>query len=291
MIKVIAADMDGTLLADNRRISPETFAAVHHAQEEGIRFMVVTGRNFKGAAEELDHVELNCDYIVSSGAEIRNPKREIVEQMAIDMDLCESIYEILKKYPLSVVFTTDECDYAIGTPEEIEEGFILSLQLFFLDMPKEEIVKTGFYKEMKAGTKPVESFQKLKEMHVPIYKIFLFAEDAQLLASIGKEVAEDERVAVASSFPNNLEITDTRAQKGPVLKAYIESLGYTMDEVMVFGDSMNDYSMLSMDFGATVAMANAAPEIKAVCKYETKSNEEHGVAWAIEEMLKKQKTL
>ncbi len=54
----------------------------------------------------------------------------------------------------------------------------------------------------------------------------------------------------------------------------------------MLGDSMNDYSMLSMDFGATIAMANADEEIKAVAKYLTKSNEEDGVAEAIEEMMK-----
>ena len=59
-----------------------------------------------------------------------------------------------------------------------------------------------------------------------------------------------------------------------------------MDEVMVFGDSMNDYSMMEMNFGATVAMANADEEIKRIAKYETKSNEEDGVAYAILEMLK-----
>ena len=51
-------------------------------------------------------------------------------------------------------------------------------------------------------------------------------------------------------------------KKGPILKEYIESLGYTMDEVMVLGDSLNDYSMMSMDFGATVAMGNAVSELK-----------------------------
>ena len=86
---------------------------------------------------------------------------------------------------------------------------------------------------------------------------------------------------MASSFKTNLEITAVEAQKGPVLKQYIESLGYTMDEVMVLGDSLNDYSMLSMDFGVTVAMENAMPEVKTVSKYITKSNEEFGVAYAI----------
>ena len=57
---------------------------------------------------------------------------------------------------------------------------------------------------------------------------------------------------------------------------------------MVFGDSLNDYSMLSMDFGATVAMENADEEVKRVSKYVTKSNEDLGVAYTIHELLKKQ---
>ena len=72
------------------------------------------------------------------------------------------------------------------------------------------------------------------------------------------------------------------------LKEYIEALGYTMDEVMVLGDSLNDYSMISMDFGATVAMGNAVPEIKNAAKYITKTNNEFGVAYAVDEVLKKQ---
>lgn len=55
---------------------------------------------------------------------------------------------------------------------------------------------------------------------------------------------------------------------------------------MVFGDSLNDYSMLSMDFGATVAMENADEEVKRVSKYVTKSNEDLGVAYTIHELLK-----
>ena len=92
------------------------------------------------------------------------------------------------------------------------------------------------------------------------------------LEKLSDELKENLAVAVASSFIYNQEITAVEAQKGPVLKEYIESLGYTMDEVMVLGDSLNDYSMISMDFGATVAMENAVPEIKRAAKYITKNN-------------------
>lgn len=117
------------------------------------------------------------------------------------------------------------------------------------------------------------------------YKIFIFAEDVELLGKLSDELRENPAIAVASSFVYNQEITAVEAQKGPVLKEYIESLGYTMDEVMVLGDSLNDYSMISMDFGATVAMGNAVPEIKEAAKYITKSNNEFGVAYAIDQVL------
>ena len=85
----------------------------------------------------------------------------------------------------------------------------------------------------------------------------MFSHDLELVRRVTKHLEKNPKIAVASSFESNVEITDARAQKGPILKEYIESLGYTMDEVMVLGDSLNDYSMMSMDFGATVAMGNA----------------------------------
>lgn len=287
MIKVIASDMDGTLLGDDHKIAPQTLDAIQKVQDAGMRFIIATGRNYSGAMAAIGDIDLTCDYLVGSGAEVRNPQAQILSQVDMDKKLCEDIYHTLQKYPISVIFCTDEHDYQIGTPEEIERSTMVHLKLFFLNMSEEEIKNSEMYRNMKEKTRIVSSFQELLDANVPIYKVFLFAEDVELLGRIEKDLSENEKIAVASSFSTNLEITDVRAQKGPVLKEYIESLGYTMDEVMVFGDSMNDYSMLSMDFGATVAMENAAPEIKAVSKYVTKSNEEYGVAYAIEELLKK----
>ena len=223
--------------------------------------MVATGRNFPGAMEELKGTDLTCDYVVSSGAEVRNPQQEVVKSTPISIDLCEKVYNTAKKYPVSVAFFTDRYDYRIGTKKEIEDGIIQQIRLFSMDRnTSEEIVRE-------------------------VYKIFIFAEDVELLGKLSDELRENPAIAVASSFVYNQEITAVEAQKGPVLKEYIESLGYTMDEVMVLGDSLNDYSMISMDFGATVAMGNAVPEIKEAAKYITKSNNEFGVAYAIDQVL------
>lgn len=289
MIKVIASDMDGTLLGDDHRLAPRTARAIRSACDAGIRFMVATGRDINGALQELDGMGIVCDYIVGSGAEVRDPRQKIISRVRMDTGICKETYEVLKKYPVSVIFMTGECDYSIGTPETLEEDLRKNLQVFFSDLTMEEILETEMYQHMQESTRIIPDFQALREKDINVYKIFVFCCDTEPLKAIDRELQKDGRLAVASSFVNNLEITDARAQKGPVLKSYIESLGYTMDEVMAFGDSMNDYSMLSMDFGATVAMGNSEPEIIKAARYVTKSNEEYGVAYAIEEMLKRRK--
>lgn len=288
MIKVIASDMDGTLLGDDHKPAPETLAAVKKACDAGIRFMIATGRNFPGAMAELKDAELVCDYIVGSGAEVRNPQQEVVVTHPISIELCRTIYEEIRDYPLSVTFCTDGYDYKIGTPEEIEESLMLQMQLFFSNQPREELAKSETYRRIKKSTRSMSDMDELEAAGVPVYKLFLYSEDKAMLDEMNVRLQRNKDIAVASSFPTNLEITDVKAQKGPVLKEYIESLGYTMDEVMVLGDSLNDLSMISMDFGATVAMANADPEVKSAAKYITKSNTEFGVAYAIEELLKRQ---
>lgn len=288
MIKVIASDMDGTLLGDDHRVAPETLAAVREACDAGIRFMINTGRNFPGAMAELKDTDLVCDYIVSSGAEVRNPRQEVVMTQPMSMELCREVYARIREFPISMVVCTDGADYRIGTLEEVEESIILELLLFHTDMSREEVCQTVLYRQMKERTKSVPDLEDLGRAGIPVYKLFLFAGDLEMLGKMKARLEENPDIAVASSFPTNLEITDVRAQKGPVLKAYIESLGYTMDEVMVLGDSLNDLSMLSMDFGATVAMENGDPEVKRAAKYITKSNTELGVAYVIRELLKHQ---
>ena len=291
MIKVIASDMDGTLLGDDHRIAPETLEAIKEAQKAGIRFMIATGRNFRGAMAELKDTGLICDYVVGSGAELRDPKQNVIETRALDRDTCRRVYEKIKGFPVSVIFCTDGYDYRVGTAEEVEESLILELQLFHENMTREEILGTAVYRRIRENSKVISGFEEMEKTGIPVYKIFLFSDDTDMLSQINTALAGDPGIAVASSFPTNLEITDVRAQKGPVLKDYIERLGYAMEEVMVFGDSQNDLSMLSMDFGATVAMGNASPEVKAASKYVTKSNNEHGVAYAVRELLRRRKKM
>lgn len=286
MIKVIASDMDGTLLNEKHAFSEKTIESIQKACRKGFRFMVVTGRNFVTAMQPLKDTGLVCDYIVSSGAVIRNSNKEILESISMSFDECEYIYESLKKYPIGVMFCSEERNHILGTFEEVDQAILDNIKVFFKDAGSEELRKTKLYKDCWDRTTRLPDFEALRKQNVPISKMFLVCDKPQILAEIKTELEKNGNLAVSSSFINNLEVTNIEAQKGPVLKRYIESLGYTMDEVMVLGDSLNDQSMMEMDFGATIAMANAHEDIKKLAKYVTKSNEEDGVAYVIDEMLK-----
>ena len=130
--------------------------------------------------------------------------------------------------------------------------------MFHLSECRDQIEQSELYKRVKASSRRIDSVDELEKQGIMIHKIFLFTGDLEMLDKIKRRLMQNPELAVASSFYNNLEITVKGAEKGPAIQEYIESLGYTKEEVMVFGDSLNDYSMLSMDFGATVAMENAA---------------------------------
>ena len=238
MIKVIASDMDGTLLCDDHRIAPDTIAAVKEACAAGIRFMVATGRGYEGAMAELDGTGIVCDYILGSGAEVRDPQRKIVKECGIGMELCREICEEVKEFPISIVFLTNEGDYRIGTEKEVEESIIAEMQLFHVNMTREEVVKTSEYRRAIESVKVVSDFEEIEKAGIPVFKLFMFSHDLELVRRVTKHLEKNPKIAVASSFESNVEITDARAQKGPILKEYIESLGYTMDEVMVLGDTV-----------------------------------------------------
>ncbi len=285
MIKVVVTDMDGTLLNEKHEITTRSIAAIKKMYENNIRFMISTGRHYLSAMKTLEKYDIKCDYIVSSGAEVRNQEAKILKQIEMDASKFQDILDRIKKYPIAVRFCSNDYDYMLGTEEEIKKSLLLQASSFFDVGSFSEIEASPGFQNMLSGIKVIKSLEQLKENKIPIYKIFIFAFDESIIHEMDTSLSDIEGIVSASSFASNLELTHINAQKGIALKEYIEQLGFSMGEVMVLGDSMNDYSMLSMDFGITVAMGNAMEKIKEVSKYITKSNKEDGFAYAVENML------
>ena len=127
------------------------------------------------------------------------------------------------------------------------------IQLFHMDTGQDTdesaVLSSPLYRRIVENTRSSPKFQRTGRVAGISLQSILYSNDWKCWQGSAKKLEQkSKKLAVASSFKTNLEITAVEAQKGPVLKQYIESLGYTMDEVMVLGDSLNDYSMLSMEF-------------------------------------------
>lgn len=281
-IKVIAVDMDGTLLNNNHEISMETCEIIRKAQSKGIRFIIATGRDYCSAKMILEKYDLLFDYILVSGAEIRSSDEEIIENIPMKKSCLRDIYKKLEHIPVMIRFCADGIDYFIGSRDAMMQGILEEIKAFDMDESDETIRQSEVFKERIKRFCCLDTLEEFLDKDHVIYKIYISSDNISLIKKADKLLRNEDGVSSASSFSNNLEITDIKAQKGIVLKKYIEQLGYSMSEVMAIGDSMNDYSMLSMDFGMTVAMGNSIDKIKKKAKYITKTNEESGVAYAIE---------
>ena len=95
MIKLIASDMDGTLLNTNHTISEGNIEAIRKAQELGVKFAIITGRSYDGVKPIADEFNLDCEYILMNGAEYRDKDGNILENIAIDKEKVKVIMEVM----------------------------------------------------------------------------------------------------------------------------------------------------------------------------------------------------
>lgn len=288
MIKVIAVDMDGTLLNEHHEISAHTKDVIERAQKAGLRIIIATGRVRQGAINAIDGKLNQIDLLLNSGAEVEDRDGNVLYRHPMSWEDLKAIDTFFQKYPEVGVKYNGFVEAAfIGTEDQLLQKALADARVFNSGKTDEEILANPNFgpRRMVQNTTMYLDFETMKQNMEPIAKVFCFGGSKEKMVAIKEEAGRAlPQLAVASSFPTNIEITSKAGQKGPALKQFIESLGYTMDEVIAFGDSLNDLSMMEMDFH-TVAMANADDEIKRVAKYETKSNVEDGVAWAIERLL------
>lgn len=281
-IRVIASDLDGTLLNENHELDRLSYEMLVRAKAEGIRFITATGRNYPMTLDAFGEFDVKCDYILASGAETRNRRRKVVEKLPLSDAKVSEVTKTLRGFKVPLIYNTAGKSFLTGETEKVKKGIIYEAENYYSKAGNPGFSKEELIQKILNRTVIVPAVDDILQ---PVYKISINAKEAFVIDAIEEKLADIPGLALASSFPNNIEITDEKAQKGPVLERYIRKLGYTMEDVMVFGDSMNDYSMMCMDFGCTVATENADPRIKAVAKVISPPNTEHGVAKIIEKVL------
>ena len=285
MIKLIASDMDGTLIGNNRKISKENIEAIKVAQEKGIDFAIATGRAYEDVKPFLDEYGLKCECVVLNGGEYRDIAGKIVVGIYIDKNIAIEILNIMSKYDLAVEIYTDDGYYTTNTREEILKGMINRAKTFYPDVKdSDEIYRNAINHPHFIKMNYITNLEEFLKSDVNIGKFVSFAESIDEINELKKELNKLYGLAISSSFVTNIEVNDVNATKGRILAKVAERMGIKKEEVAILGDGSNDYSMF-VDFPNSFAMENAISEIKEVAKYMTASNSEHGVAKAIYRML------
>ena len=277
MIRLVASDMDGTLLNRYGKISLKNQAAVHALNRRNIDFVVCTGRNYADAYAPLKEAGISCDIICMNGAAVFNTKGEQIRKQTLLKSQISRILTICRPFCVLYDFMTDEGSYTTSSLEEFKESFENKI---FLSMVSEEHTFETI----------VKRFQFISEEHLfhsetDIYKMSVVHEDPQVLAHIRSCLEKEEGLSIASSAATNLEITHFNAQKGNALLEYAINTKIHPREILAMGDSENDLSMLILPLGYTVAMDNGSDIIKKSARLVTRSNEEDGVAAAIETLV------
>ena len=279
MIKLIASDMDGTLLNTNHTISEGNIEAIRKAQQLGVKFAIVTGRSYDGVKPIADEFNLDCEYILMNGAEYRDKDGNILENITIDKEKVKVIMEVMGEEDLCIELFTN-----VGTLTSDYEKVKASIEdrVRSLNPESSDDEIQGFLNEF-IGRRKITIFNSINELmdeKIDIYKIITFNKDIELIKSVKEKLKKLPGLSVVSTFDNDIEVSDIKAQKGLILAKVAEKMGLQRDEVMPIGDSFNDYSMFT-EFKTACAMGNAIPEIKELAEFITDTNDNDGVAKAI----------
>lgn len=277
MIRLVASDMDGTLLNRYGKISSLNIAAIEALKRKNIGFVVCTGRNFADAYSPLKEAGISCDIICMNGAAVFDSYGRQLRKQPLLKGQVSRILDICRPFSVLYDFMTEEGSYTTSTMEDFRKSFEDKI---FLPMVSDEHTYETIVKRFHFTTEVV-----LLGSSWEIYKMSVVHENPEVLMQIRCALEKEEGITVASSAPSNLELTHIGAQKGSVLMEYAASANIRPREILAIGDSENDLSMLSLPLGYTIAMGNASEVIKRSARLITRNNDEDGVAVAIDSLI------
>ena len=285
MIKLIASDMDGTLLNHNHKIPKENVELINYAKNQGIEFVVATGRAYYEALPALNEENINCDVISFNGGIVYDKNGNIISiTPMLPKDLYYTI-EILKSFDISYQLYTKNTIYTKSIETDIN-AYIDLIRSNGYD-PDVEHLRAEAQQKLDVGyITEVENIELyLNEKENPPIKIIAISNDISKLENAAKLLSENKSISVTSSGANNIEIMHKNATKGKALKEIAKIYGINLENAVAIGDNLNDQAMLDI-VGYSVAMKNGNTILKEQAKYVTeKTNSEGGVADTIFKLI------
>jgi len=276
-IRILALDLDGTLLDSRKALSTRNRVALEQAAAQGVLVVPTTGRFFgmmPAVVRDLPFVRyaitVNGAQVYDRVTETAIVREEIPRAMALEimrlLDGYDVIYDCYRNNWgwMNETFKAKRADYATDAHYD------------------------AMIRDFRRGVPELKAHLDATAAEGDVQKIMLFARREpgaeRVTAAIRDAVqARFPEINVTSSTWNNLELNIRSAHKGVALKRFAEHLGLTLANCAAFGDGLNDLTMIEAA-GAGIAMANACAEVKAAATFVTASNDEDGVACALERL-------
>lgn len=251
-IKLIASDMDGTLLDENGQVPPETFDLILALREHGVRFVASSGRRFDRLCDFFSPVKDRMDFVASNGAQVFADgvqiDREVYSHLAI-----RRLAKTVAMFP--------------------------NMHLALFDRTKSYLLddEDKFVREVDKDLPNVERIYELPSPQVSIIKASIFCDDGNVMDNA--YVLQRELGGLFTFAPSGSSYIDAMQpgiSKASGIAQVMEYHGIDASEVMAFGDAMNDYEIIRF-VGTGCAMANGRPALRAVADRVIGSNVEHAV--------------
>ncbi len=260
--RLIATDMDGTLLTPDNLITDITLTRIKEAQEKGVVFTLSTGRPLQGVKRYVDMLGLDCPIITYNGAVIAHSKTgEILFSRNMDRPDARRVYSLAKKLDIMFILWSQNKLYA----SEISE-------------------KTAFYEGI-TSTK-AELLTDFEAVLARGITKFLWYDSPEKLDLLIEELKKEglDNTTFTKSRPYFLEFFSNKVSKAVAMEKLGRYYGIDSSRMIAVGDQTNDLPMIEFA-GLGVAMANAVDSVKAAADYITAANTENGVAQVIEKFI------
>lgn len=270
-IRMIGLDLDGTLLNGQKQITAYTERVLDKAIAQGVVVLVATGRPVMAVPSKLREKKGMPYILTANGARILDQeKNQIIYENLMQVETARNVLDIFKQYD-----TIHEV-FLDGRGYTCREG---------LERVYEFFQEKGMAEYLRSTRTPVENvIQTLEERGQKADKVHAVFRNLEERREALLRLQEVEDIDVTAAFGNTIEVNRKGTNKGIGLIRLGERLQIPREEIMAFGDGMNDYQMLK-EVGFGVAMENGHARVKEVADYVTLTNEEDGVAKAIEKFV------
>lgn len=271
MIRLVAIDLDGTLLDSHWQVPEANRRALERAIEHGIHIVLVTGRRFSFALPVTEHLHDDIALIVNNGALIKTPEGETLLRRLLPRRIARAVIEATRDFRPNTAVVFDR-------PEES--------QIVFEHIDWDDPLRGPYFQRNRPYLGEISPLEAcLTEDPIQVLYTGGVAEMRRLVAQLrGLTFARDFSLAVAEYETRNFTIVDVierSCSKGNAIREWAARLGISREEILAIGDNFNDREMLEFA-GMAVVMGNAVPELKALGWPVTLSNDDGGVAAAIE---------